>query len=484
MENTLFYSIFLIMLDIFLWRTSRPKNSMVKLLLRLVNFLFFSWAMLSAGISPLAPPLMSDSYLQYIVAHFLGIFWWFSVAILLSLLFNLFFQRNKNARDRFLHDVVNAILFIAATWASLTNIMDFSIRGMVATSGVLAVVLGLAIQSSLNDVFSGIVLNATSPCQIGDWVKIDTTEGKVVDINWRATHLMTAQGNVAIIPNSIIAKTKIINNNRPSKVHGVSVVFDVAIEERPAMVFSALNNALIGTHIVLKDPKPFAMIKSSSANSFQYEVSVFVDEVEKKRAMSNTLYDLCHRHLSAAGLELRTLGIPVNNRNRGFNHKEKLLSYVTLFQLLNTEEINFLINGLTYHFYAEGEVVLIPSERVESLVVVASGVISVEHMQDTHSVEFGRLSPGDSLGEESILAGIPMNITAKALVPSVIYRVDKNMITALLKKYKDSGQKMCQALSQKTSVINSIENSSSHVLDKRKRLIDSFLSGMEKFHKL
>jgi small-conductance mechanosensitive channel len=51
---------------------------------------------------------------------------------------------------------------------------------LLATSGVVAIVLGLALQSSLNDVFSGLVLSLSHPYKAGDWIKIDGVAQKAV----------------------------------------------------------------------------------------------------------------------------------------------------------------------------------------------------------------------------------------------------------------------------------------------------------------
>lgn len=456
MENSLIYSLLLLVLNILLWRASFPKKSLIKLSLRLTAYILFSWQLIDYGINLFIPPQLSDSYFYYFITVFLATFWWFNGANLLSLLFNISFRINKNIRNRFLDDLVNAILYFGAIVASLAFVFNFPIRGLVATSGILAIVLGLAIQSSLSDVFSGMVLNATAPCKIGDWIKIDTAEGKVIDINWRATHLITTKGNIVIIPNSIIAKSRITNNSRPAKVHGVSILIEISIAERPAIVFSALNNALIGAAIILEDPKPFAMIKTTSINSFQYEITAFVDDIVKKRATSSILYDLCHRHLAAAGVELRGLGMVLNLPAEKFNRHKKLFSYVKLFSIFKDESIDFLISNMTQHFYQQGDIILKPGDIIDHLLVVASGVVSTERMLESKYVEIERFSPGDSLGEENIINNSPTDIFAKALIPTVIYCLDKNIINSLVKKHEISENMICKVLSEKTSIINSI----------------------------
>src|SRR6201995_1072450 len=114
-------------------------------------------------------------------------------------------------RQLLFEDVFGAVVFLAAIVAALGFVLELPVRGLVATSGALAIVLGLAIHSTLSDVFAGIVLNTAEPYSVGDWVIIDDVEGKVIEMNWRATHLLTGQGNTLIVPNAVASKAKISN---------------------------------------------------------------------------------------------------------------------------------------------------------------------------------------------------------------------------------------------------------------------------------
>ncbi|WON77734.1 mechanosensitive ion channel family protein [Serratia sp. UGAL515B_01] len=488
MENLILYSIPLVVLDAFFWYSSFLKRRLSNLLFHIVSFGLLNWIIFNSGITPFASPRDNSPLHYHYMVYFLTAFWWFSAAALLSLFSHLLFELNKgkNKRNRIFRDLTIALIFIFALGAYLSNVFNFSIRGLVATSGVLAVILGLAIQSSLNDVFSGIILNTTSPCEIGDWIKIDTTEGRVIDINWRATHLITLQGNIVITPNSLIAKAKITNNNRPAKLHGVSISIEVSIEERPETVFSALDNALIGISMLLQDPKPFYIIKGTSINSFQYEITAFVDEVEKKRVAINKLYDLCHRHLSSAGIGLKPLGMLFKHHNEPFDRKQKMLSYVDLFQSLKKEEVFFLSDNITTHIYGPGQVVVSPDSMLDYLLIVASGVISIEAEKGTDKLEVKRLSPGDSIGEISVIAGIEINFSAKALVSTVVYRLERSAFTSLLKAYEGTGEKMCQIISQSENILSSQENVAlaSGESKNNKSVLNRLLDGMHKLHQL
>lgn len=77
---------------------------------------------------------------------------------------------------------------LVAVVVALGFVLELAIRGLVSTSGAIAIVLCLAIQSTLGDVFAGIVLNPTASYHLGDWIAIDEVEGKVLKMNWRAGH--------------------------------------------------------------------------------------------------------------------------------------------------------------------------------------------------------------------------------------------------------------------------------------------------------
>jgi small-conductance mechanosensitive channel len=118
---------------------------------------------------------------------------------------------------RLVHDLLAGVVYLAALFAIVGYVFDLSIQGMLATSGVIAIILGLALQSTLGDVFSGIVLSFSRPYRPGDWISIDGgTEGRVIETNWRATHILTARRDLAIVPNSSIAKSKSSMSARPA----------------------------------------------------------------------------------------------------------------------------------------------------------------------------------------------------------------------------------------------------------------------------
>jgi small-conductance mechanosensitive channel/CRP-like cAMP-binding protein len=475
----------LVMVDVVLWRAAFPRNDTIRLLLRLVIFALLSALLLfGSTLSPFTPAPWPESPGRHLAAQILEVSWWLIGARLLTLSLDAAFRSRHWHRERLFQDVLGALVFLAAVVASLAFVLGLPVTGLVATSGALAIVLGLAIQSTLSDVFAGIVLNTTEPYHIGDWVSVDGVEGKVLEMNWRATHLLTSHGNVVIVPNSVAAKTKITNSSRPVALHGVSVALQISPEERPASVLGALQLAIAGINMVLQTPAPYALIKKASVNSIEYEATVYIDDISKSVAVTNQLYDLCHRHLAAAGIELWPLSVPRPPRHDAADSRQRLLSQVDLFRALQGEEIEALSGRLSRHEYEMNQEVVRSEEVMDYLMIVASGVLSVMVKGPSGPVESARLGPGDSIGEAGVLAGLPVQAQVTALTRALIYRLDKADLTPLLKNRPEIGQQMCQLLSQQQDSLRKLNTEIPVPVGTERTLLDWLRDGMRKLHEL
>jgi small-conductance mechanosensitive channel len=93
-------------------------------------------------------------------------------------------------------------------------------------------VLGLALQNSVGQIISGLLLLFEQPFQLGDWLDTPSARGRVVEVNWRATHIDTGSG-LQIMPNSILAAASFTNLSRPPGDHSIKVVTVFALGDPP-----------------------------------------------------------------------------------------------------------------------------------------------------------------------------------------------------------------------------------------------------------
>jgi small-conductance mechanosensitive channel len=106
--------------------------------------------------------------------------------------------------------------------------------------GVTSIVLGLALQNSVGQIISGLLVLFEQPFQLGDWIETPTARGRVVEVNWRATHINTGSG-LLIMPNSVLALASFTNFSRPPGTHSLSVSTVFSVDDPPDDVIAMLN---------------------------------------------------------------------------------------------------------------------------------------------------------------------------------------------------------------------------------------------------
>ena len=448
LAHLLSWSTLLLVIDALLWHLAPFKHRVLRVGVRLALFLIFSALIINAGVSPLQAPVFADDRVAQLGATALGILWWLYAARVLTEVIGLVLMRRIGHSGRLLQDVIGALVFLIAIVAAAGYVLELPVKGLLATSGVVAIVVGLALQSTLSDVFSGIVLNTTKPYQVDDWIMIDGVEGKVLDIDWRATHLLTSAGSTAVVPNSVAAKAKIVNLSRPSNMHGVSISIRVPNHIRPRRVLDALDRTLQGSSSLLLNPAPKAVLKEAGDSMSEYVASGFITELGKKSEVRNQLFDLAHRHLEAAGISRQLDGvIEPSTRARA------LLDEVKVFRSLSEEERDQMAQCMVAQQYAAGQVVLELGEVPDSLMVIATGVVSATVPDGSGHLEAGRMGPSEVMGEQSILADTPSQATFTTLTSCIIYRIDKSLARSCMEQRAEVGRALnkLQAVRQQNS---------------------------------
>jgi small-conductance mechanosensitive channel len=127
-------------------------------------------------------------------ARHLRIAWWILSAWLIKSLLALILRRTFFPNDyrpharRLFADLATGLVYVVAFVGIMDTVLKQPISALLATSGVLAIVQGLALQNTLADVFSGLAINIERPFGAGDWITLnDGVEGQIFEINWRAT---------------------------------------------------------------------------------------------------------------------------------------------------------------------------------------------------------------------------------------------------------------------------------------------------------
>src|SRR5262249_23150094 len=184
---------------------------------RVIFLMLLTIVLLRAGIVPYRPLPSTGSPFRDAVHGTMQIAWWLWAAwFLVSVLRAFVMVEHRPREGKLLQDLLAGLIYLAAVFAITSYVFDFPHPGLLAHSRVVAIILGLALQSTLGDVFSGLVLSFSQPYRPGDWISIEGgLDGRVIEMNWRATNVLTGRRDLAIVPNSTIAKSKIVNVSSP-----------------------------------------------------------------------------------------------------------------------------------------------------------------------------------------------------------------------------------------------------------------------------
>jgi small-conductance mechanosensitive channel/CRP-like cAMP-binding protein len=433
------------------------RHRIGRVVVRVTFLIVLTIALLYAKIVPYQPLVLTGVPFRDAVHATLKIAWWVWTAWFLVGVLRAFVVFQRSPREaKLVQDLLAGLIYLAAVFAIVAYVFDLPIQGLLATSGVVAIILGLALQSTLGDVFSGVVLSFSRPYRPGDWISLNGgTDGRVIEMNWRATYILTARRDLAIVPNSTIAKSKIVNVSSPSGIHGTTITVQVDAKTSPAKGSEVLEHAIVNSRLIVAIPSPTITVKTINARYTEFEIAFFVEELASTTKAQNELFDYIYRHLAAAEVEL---AMPQNQLDsvaaggslrKAQTGREKLLELVVIFRTFTTEERAALAVKLEQRSYEKGEILVEPGVVLQSLFIVGSGVLSFTRDETEGEMEFLRLGPGDHFGEIGLLTGAAATARISALVPTTVYELAKADLTPFLEARPLVAHELCRALARR-----------------------------------
>jgi small-conductance mechanosensitive channel len=339
---------------------------------------------------------------------------------------------NRPHQTQIIFDLIRGALYILTLLAIVNFVFDIPVIGLVATSGIIAIVLGLALQSTLSDVFSGIAIGLERPYKTGDliWVEGDI-EGRVERATWRSTHIATGRGNIAIVPNNVIAKSRLENRSRPTEVRSDFVVVRLDPNARSQTCMSTLTAAVQSCSLLLPVPPPKISCTGLSGDGCTYRITFSVASSAELDLAKSLLNQEVQDHLSYSGVALAVPGssdlslasVPL---------PQQILERSDLFGSLQPSQRQSLSDHLTMLVLHAGDTIVSQGEPPSALFVIASGAadVRIADAKATHSIHRTRL--GETIGAGSLITGSNYGATVFALTQMKVYRLDKAAVAAAL----------------------------------------------------
>ncbi|MBX9767045.1 MAG: mechanosensitive ion channel family protein, partial [Bdellovibrionales bacterium] len=162
-----------------------------------------------------------------------------------------------------------------------TQIFGANLAPLLATSAVASIVLGLALQDTLGNLFAGISMQFDNPFEIGDWLEIQSTGQKIVgqvkEISWRSTVLVAFTDELITVPNRNLAQAQISNFSLKDQPIIRSQVFKIPYTADVDLARRILIDCAASVHGVRHSPSPITLISEASDSWILLKLVFYID---------------------------------------------------------------------------------------------------------------------------------------------------------------------------------------------------------------
>lgn len=229
--------------------------------------------------------------------------------LIIKLLSNRMSRTRKGARPvpKVALDLLRVGIYAIAVLAGLSMFFHQDLSGFLTGSGLVLAVLGFAIRNVVADMFSGLALGLEAPFRIGDWVHIEgLAQGRVQEIGWRTTRLVTRDSTYVILPNSQISKQRITNYSAPRQEYRDHAELVLPITLPVAETKVLMRAALAEVQSIVQARGHDVQVGAYAPQGVTYRVSYTVPQFDRERACRNEVFSRIDAELRANGVTLTT----------------------------------------------------------------------------------------------------------------------------------------------------------------------------------
>src|SRR5213596_530027 len=275
------------------------------------------------------------------------------VALVNRYVWDLYFeQKRQTLIPHFLREVIGGIIFLVALLFVLSYgyHAEAQLKGLLAGSGVIAIIVGFAGQNLFAGIIGGISIQINRPYKVGDWLQVGERFAEVMEINWRSTRLRTNDNIYLDIPNNEMVGHEIVNLHYPTEVHAMRIRVGVEYKNPPNLVKDALFRAASTAKGVLTEPKTKIFLVDFGESACVYEIKFYMGNHSKINEINdavrtNVWYELKRRGITIP-FPIRTLQVERRAVLPAKEEQAEALSILrgeALFGCLSDEQLDHLV---------------------------------------------------------------------------------------------------------------------------------------------
>jgi len=376
-----------------------------------------------------------------------------SVKVTAYFLFDFFFGSKLNIRyPRLIKDIVTIILYIVGILLIVKYQLHIELTVFLASSAILTVVVGFALQDILGDLFSGIAINLDESLGIGDWIHTGNFEGKIEQFLWRSIKIRTTDNTLVLIPNRIASKQEVHRLGHKDEPFALRLKIGISYDNSPDTVISSIIEVLDAIPIVLKDPAPIVMVNEFQDSSILYDVKFWMTDYSQKDPIKSEIrrkaWYTFKRNNIRIPFPVRDVYIRKAPQTEDIRHeltREQWIAVLKKNETFNTfsqEQLESLVRGIEIIYYGKGEFLIKEGEVGAYFYHILEGEAEVIK----NNKVIAHLRDDDYVGEMSLFTGDKTTADVRVSKESKILRLSSGKFREAVKMNEHMARKLSEVI--------------------------------------
>ncbi|AKK27815.1 mechanosensitive ion channel domain-containing protein [Mycobacterium sp. EPa45] len=355
-------------------------------------------------------------------------------------------------------DVLRFVLIAVGLAMIFAYIWGANVKGLFTALGITSIVVGLTLQNSVGQIISGLLMLFEQPFKLGDWIQTPQAKGRVVEVNWRATHLETGTG-LQITPNSVLASASFTNLSRPEGQHTCEVEVTFAHEDPPERVCQMLTRA--ASDLPQRDPDRAP--KTVPIGGMEYRTKIPLSSPAEDGKAKATF----RRWIWYAA---RREGLHLDEADDDFSSPERVAEGISTvvgpILKLSRDEREDLIEHARIERFGDGERMQTPGQVPSGMMFVLSGAVqTTANLDDGSEVIVWTQDEGSFLGQ-STLTRQPVLGGAYAVGEVAVLYIARDKIADLVQRNPLLLQELGQTIEERRAhVLRAIDQAADADID-------------------
>jgi small-conductance mechanosensitive channel/CRP-like cAMP-binding protein len=419
------------------------------------------------------------------------------VALINRYIWDLYFEKKRQTLiPHFLREVVGGIIFLIVLLFVLSYgyHAEAQLKGLLAGSGVIAIIVGFAGQNLFAGIIGGISIQINRPYKVGDWLQVHERFAEVMEINWRSTRLRTNDNIYLDIPNNEMVSHEIVNLHYPTEVHAMRIRVGVEYKNRPNRVKDTLFRAASTADGVLAEPKVKVFLVDFAEFAVIYEIKFYMGNHSRINEINDAVRTNVWYELKRQGITIpfpiRTLQLErkaVRPVQEDYDEARTILRDEPLFECLSDAQIDNLVKEARLNCFGRGESVIQEGAEGDSMFVLLRGAAQVSVSKNGSLIPVATLNAGDCFGEMSLLTGERRMATVQAKSDCYVLEIGKPVMAEVIRDSPDCLERLSQLLARRKleteGILKEVARTDEQVL-KEQQYTATFLHRLQSFFQL